>query len=99
MTEATKPAEPTIEELKAQLEAALAAKTAAEELLAKQANENGATAKPREPSKQYTMNAPKGATGCSFDGKEYKVEKGQVTIPEEAVTSLMDHGYEIASAK
>lgn len=40
------------------------------------------------------MKAPEGGTGCSFDGIEYEVDsKGCVTVPEEAVPVLSDHGF------
>lgn len=44
------------------------------------------------------MKAPEGATGCSFDGVEYEVVDGEVTVPSEAAGALMSHGYEVITA-
>jgi hypothetical protein len=39
------------------------------------------------------LKAPKGCTGLSFDGAEYVPDKrGFVTVPEEAVPALIEHG-------
>ncbi|MEN6630533.1 MAG: hypothetical protein ABFC42_12905 [Sulfuricella sp.] len=39
------------------------------------------------------LTAPNGVTGCSFDGTEYKVKKGVVDVPDEAVAALFPHGF------
>lgn len=39
------------------------------------------------------LTAPAGVTGCSFDGAEYKVKKGVVDVPDEAVDALSSHGF------
>jgi hypothetical protein len=46
------------------------------------------------------LKAPENSTGCSFDGVEYDVdEKGFVEVPDEAVESLLSHGYAPAPAE
>ncbi len=41
-----------------------------------------------------TLKAPKGATACSWGGREYKVDaEGCVEVPEEAVGALRAHGF------
>lgn len=46
------------------------------------------------------LKAPENSTGCSFDGVEYDVdEKGFVEVPDEAVESLLSHGYSPAPAE
>jgi hypothetical protein len=46
------------------------------------------------------LNAPEGSTGCSFDGVEYTVDEktGTVEVPDEAVASLLDHGFTVAKS-
>ena len=39
------------------------------------------------------LKAPAGCTGCSFEGQSYAVKKGFVTVPAEAVASLIPHGF------
>lgn len=40
------------------------------------------------------MKAPRGnKSGASYDGKFYPVEKGFVTVPDEAVEALQNHGF------
>jgi hypothetical protein len=40
------------------------------------------------------MKAPKGASGCSFNGTEYECDKrGIVDVPDEAVAELVPHGF------
>lgn len=46
------------------------------------------------------LKAPENSTGCSFDGVEYDVdEKGFVEVPDEAVESLLSHGFTPAPAE
>jgi hypothetical protein len=43
------------------------------------------------------MTAPEGCTSCSFDGKTFEVDSdGLVTVPVEAATTLMCHGFILA---
>lgn len=42
---------------------------------------------------QVKLRAPKGASSASFGGEEFKVEKGWVTVPTEAVAALVEHGF------
>lgn len=37
--------------------------------------------------------APEGSDGCSFEGTEYEATDGTVTVPVEAVSQLLDHGF------
>lgn len=40
------------------------------------------------------LRAPEGATGCSWNGVEYPVDKkGRVAVPEAAIGALMAHGF------
>lgn len=39
------------------------------------------------------LKAPEGCTGCSFGGQEYKVKKGIVDVPDEALFALREHGF------
>lgn len=39
------------------------------------------------------LHAPAGHTGCSFDGDEYDVEDGMVSVPQKAVAHLVSHGF------
>lgn len=39
------------------------------------------------------LHAPETHTSCSFDGDEYKVEEGMVSVPQKAVAHLVSHGF------
>lgn len=39
------------------------------------------------------LHAPATHSSCSFDGDEYKVEDGMVTVPSKAVSHLVSHGF------
>ncbi|MEX3628430.1 MAG: hypothetical protein VB138_02020 [Burkholderia sp.] len=39
------------------------------------------------------LKAPKGCTGCSFNGEQYPVKKGYVVVPDEAVAELQAHSF------
>jgi hypothetical protein len=46
------------------------------------------------------LKAPDNCTSCSFNEEVFEVDdKGTVTVPEEAVADLLDHGFTIASAE
>lgn len=39
------------------------------------------------------LHAPDGCTGCSFEGTEYDADNDTVTVPAEAVSQLLSHGF------
>ncbi len=39
------------------------------------------------------MKVPEGCTSCSYDGDDYEVVDGVVTVPGEAVGPLSSHGF------
>lgn len=44
------------------------------------------------------MKCPDNCGGCSVGGNEYVADKkGFITVPEEFVTTLKDHGYTVAT--
>ena len=50
-------------------------------------------AKTEVPEGFAVLYAPEGCTGCSFEGTEYEVTDGAVTVPVEAVSQLLGHGF------
>lgn len=44
------------------------------------------------------MKCPENCGGCYVGGVEYTADKkGFIEVPEEFVSSLLDHGYEVAT--
>lgn len=39
------------------------------------------------------LKAPNGCTSCSTGGEVFAVKKGYVTVPDEAVSELIPHGF------
>lgn len=56
------------------------------------------TAKANAAEGMAVLNAPKGATSCSWGGNEYEVVEGLVEVPAEAVHDLQAHGYTTGDA-
>lgn len=57
------------------------------------ASQNPPASKAEVPEGFTVMYTPEGCTGCSFDGTEYEASEGTVTVPVEAVSQLLDHGF------
>jgi hypothetical protein len=52
------------------------------------------------PSTTSVLYAPEGITGCSYNGVEYTVsEEGTVEVVNEAVNSLVEHGFTTSKPK
>lgn len=42
------------------------------------------------------LKAPEGCGSASVAGAQYEVKKGFVSVPDEAVLALLDHGFTVA---
>lgn len=40
-----------------------------------------------------TLDAPPGASGVSFEGEDYRVDRGIIVVPARAESVLRAHGY------
>lgn len=47
----------------------------------------------------FKLNAPDGAGSASFDGVEYLVENGSISVPAEAIEPLAAFGFEAPKPK